>query len=42
MINYHFISYSSVDAKEFAHNLCDRLMADPPSYSRWLDERELK
>ncbi len=37
-----FISYSPVDAKEFTARLCDRLMADTPSYSTWLDRRELK
>ena len=41
MINHQFISYSSVDAKEFAIQLYDALKAGPPSISVWLDERDL-
>ena len=42
MSNHQFISYSSVDAKEFAIQLYDALKAGPPSISVWLDERDLK
>ena len=41
MSNYHFISYSSVDAQEFAFQLYDSLLAGPPSIPVWLDKREL-
>ena len=42
MVNHHFISYSTVDAEDFAIQLCDKLKAGPPSFSAWLDKRELK
>jgi len=42
MANHHFISYSTVDAQDFAIRLCDTLKAGPPSFSAWLDKRELK
>lgn len=42
MINHHFISYSTVDAQDVAIRLCDKLKAGPPSFSVWLDKRELK
>ena len=42
MENHHFISYSTVDAQDFAIQLCDTLKAGPPSFSAWLDKRELK
>ncbi len=35
-----FISYSRVDAAEFAGRLADRLVAGPPSYPAWLDVRD--
>jgi len=41
MSNNHFISYSSVDAQEFAFKLYDSLLAGPPSIPVWLDKREL-
>ena len=41
MSNYHFISYSSVDALDFAFQLYDFLLAGPPSIPVWLDKREL-
>lgn len=42
MSNYNFISYSSVDALEFAFELCDSLLAGPPPFPVWLDKREIK
>jgi len=42
MSNYHFISYSSVDALEFAFQLYDSLLAGPPSIPVWLDKRKIK
>jgi tetratricopeptide (TPR) repeat protein len=42
MSNYNFISYSSVDAFEFAFELCDSLLAGPPPIPVWLDKREVK
>ena len=41
MSNYHFISYSSVDAIDFVFQLYDSLLAGPPSIPVWLDKREL-
>jgi hypothetical protein len=41
MSNNHFISYSSVDAQEFAFQLYDSLLAGPPFIPVWLDKREL-
>ena len=41
MSNNHFISYSSVDALDFAFQLYDSLLAGPPSIPVWLDKREL-
>jgi hypothetical protein len=37
---YHFISYSSVDAPEFAVNLRDELEAE--SVQVWHDKRDLR
>ncbi len=42
MSNHHFISYSSVDAKDIAIKLNDALEAGPPSIPAWLDKRDLK
>lgn len=42
MTDFHFISYSAKDAKEFALKLCDELKAGPPSIPAWVDKRELK
>ena len=42
MSNHHFISYSVVDAPDFALKLCDELIAGPPPISAWLDKREIK
>ena len=39
---HYFISYSSVDGKEFALQLADRLAKGPPSIPVWLDKRELQ
>jgi TIR domain len=38
----YFISYSRVDAEDFAHRLADALVAGPPTYPVWLDARELQ
>lgn len=42
MTNHHFISYSTVDAQDFAILLCDTLKAGPHSFPAWLDKREIK
>ena len=42
MPDFFFISYSSVDGKEFAIKLADELAAGPPSISVWLDKRTLR
>jgi tetratricopeptide (TPR) repeat protein len=38
----YFISYSRVDAEDFAQQLADALKAGPPSYPVWLDVRDLQ
>jgi tetratricopeptide (TPR) repeat protein len=42
MAGHHFISYSSVDAVDFAVKLADELITGPPRFSVWLDQRELQ
>jgi len=38
----YFISYSRVDAEDFARRLADQLVAGPPTYPVWLDARDLQ
>jgi tetratricopeptide (TPR) repeat protein len=38
----YFISYSRVDAEDFARRLADQIVAGPPSYPVWLDVRDLQ
>lgn len=38
----HFISYSSVDAQDFALRLADKLQSGPPEFSVWLDTRAIQ
>ena len=38
----YFISYSRVDAEDFARRLADQLVAGPPSYPVWLDVRDMQ
>jgi tetratricopeptide (TPR) repeat protein len=38
----YFISYSRVDAEDFARQLADELVAGPPTYPVWLDARDLE
>ena len=42
MADFFFISYSSVDGKDFALKLANELLAGPPSIPVWLDERDLR
>ncbi len=42
MLNHHFISYSTIDALDFALQLCDKLVAGPPALPAWLDKRQLR
>lgn len=42
MGGHYFVSYSRVEAAEFATRLADRLVAGPPSYPVWLDVRDLQ
>ena len=42
MVDAHFISYSSAAAPEFALKLANALISGPPSFSVWLDRRELR
>ena len=37
-----FISYSSVDGREFALRLVDALKYGQPSYPTWIDQRDLR
>lgn len=39
---HHFISYSSVDAQDFALRLADKLQSGPPELPVWLDRRALQ
>ncbi len=41
-MSHYFISYSSIDAQDFAIQLCDELKAGPPSIPIWLDKRDLR
>src|SRR5262245_28869601 len=41
MTGHHFISYSSVDGKEFALKLHDALEAPPDKIPAWFDKRDL-
>ena len=41
MFGHHFISYSRADAKHFAIQLHDALLAEPLSFRAWLDVLEL-
>ncbi len=42
MADFFFISYSSVDGKDFALTLANELAAGPPPIRVWLDERDLR
>jgi tetratricopeptide (TPR) repeat protein len=42
MSEFFFISYSSVDGKDFAMKLGDKLAAGPPEIPVWLDQRTLR
>jgi tetratricopeptide (TPR) repeat protein len=42
MNGHHFISYSPIEAEDFAVHLCDELEVGPPRISSWLDKRELR
>ncbi len=42
MSEHWFISYSSVDGRDFALQLADRLAAGPPEVSVWVDQRRLR
>jgi hypothetical protein len=40
-MGYHFISYSSTDAGDFAERLACELAAAPSGVAAWVDKREL-
>src|SRR5215510_4812980 len=42
MSDFFFISYSSVDGRDFAMKLTDVLEAGPPPIPAWLDKRRLR
>jgi TIR domain-containing protein len=42
MGGHYFVSYSRIDGAEFALRLADELEAGPPSYSVWLDRRDMQ
>jgi tetratricopeptide (TPR) repeat protein len=42
VFGHHFVSYSRVDAKDFATRLHDALLAGPLSFRAWLDVLELR
>jgi hypothetical protein len=42
MPEHFFISYSSVDGKDFSLKLADKLAAGPPAVDVWLDKRQLR
>jgi hypothetical protein len=42
MPSHHFISYSSVDARDFALKLMRALESRPSPWPAWLDQRDLK
>lgn len=42
MVRHHFLSYSSVDGREFALWLADALQVGPPAFPVWLDKRRLR
>lgn len=42
MDEHFFVSYSAVDAADFALALANKLVAGPPSYPVWVDKRDLR
>lgn len=42
MGEHFFLSYSTVDAADFALSLADTLAAGPPPYPVWVDRRSLR
>jgi hypothetical protein len=41
MLGLHFLSYSTVDGKDFAERLYDALTAGPPAIKVWMDSHDL-
>jgi tetratricopeptide (TPR) repeat protein len=39
-MDHYFLSYSRLDAVDVTRELADQLVAGPPSYPTWLDERD--